>query len=201
VFRRYLLGSLPKSQWCGITVAATVALIAIGWRWTQHRQAVPVVIPPSVVVEILGDVHSPGTFILGSPVTALQALDAAGGCRAGVGPSSPMMTPIAGDQQLRSGQRLQVACTGHGNPRMVIEPMSAAARLTLGLRLDLNKASLVDLTLIPGMKPFWAEVIVSRRNRQLWRHLDDLQEIPGVGPRTVTKWASFLDLGEEGDLP
>jgi len=199
VFRRYLLGSLPKSQWCAIAVAATAALVAIGWRWTQHRQAALIVIPPSVVVEILGDVHRPGTFILGSPVTTLQALDAAGGCRAG--PSSPPITPIPDHQQLSTGQRLQVACTEYGNPQMLIEPMSAAARLTLGLRLDLNKASFADLGLIPGMKPLWAEAIVSRRNRQHWQQLDDLQEIPGVGSRTVAKWASFLGLGEENDLP
>ena len=200
MLRQYLLRSLPKSQWGAITVAATVALIVIGWRWTQHRQAAAsIVIPASVVVEILGDVHHPGTFILGSPVTASQALDSAGGCRAE--PKSPPITPIVGDTQLKSGQRLNIACTGGGNPKMVIEPMSAAALLTLGLRLNLNKASLGDLTLIPGMKPHWAEAIVSRRNRQLWRQLDDLQEIPGVGPRTVAKWTSFLDLGEEGDLP
>lgn len=199
MFRRYLLGSLPKSQWGAIAVAATVALMAIGWRWLQHRQAAPFAIPPSVVVEILGDVHHPGTFILGSPVTASQALDAAGGCR--VGPPTPPMTSSAGDRQLKSGQQLRVTCTEHRNPQMVIEPMSAAARLALGLRLDLNQASLADLTLIPGMKPSWAEVIVARRGRQPWRRLDDLQEIPGVGSRIVAKWVGFLDLGEEGDLP
>ncbi len=199
MFRRFLLGSLPKSQWCAIAVAATAALIALGWRWTQHRQAAQIVIPPSVVVEILGDVHHPGTFILESPVTASQALDAAGGCRAG--PSLLPTTPISRDQQLRTGQRLQVACTGHGSPHIVIEPMPAAARLALGLRLDLNQASPADLAIIPGMKPLWVEAIVSRRNRQHWRQLDELQEIPGVGPRTVAKWSSFLSLGEESDHP
>jgi DNA uptake protein ComE-like DNA-binding protein len=111
------------------------------------------------------------------------------------------MTSIAGDRQLKSGQQLRVTCTELRNPQMVVEPMSAAARLALGLRLDLNQASLADLTLIPGMKPSWAEVIVARRSRQPWRRLDDLQEIPGVGSRIVAKWVSFLDLEEEGDLP
>ncbi|HBD09698.1 MAG TPA: hypothetical protein DCZ69_15710 [Syntrophobacteraceae bacterium] len=199
MLRRLLLSSLPKSQWGAIAVVATAASLAIGWHWTQLRPSVRVGVPPSVVVEIVGDVPHPGIFALESPVTVLQALGAAG--VRFPGSALPRAAPISYDEQLSTGRRLRVVDTAQDNRHIIIEPMSAAARLTLGLRLDLNKASPEDLALVPGMKPCWVEAIAARRGRQPWRHLDELQEIPGIGPRTVAKWSGFVEATQGDDLP
>jgi DNA uptake protein ComE-like DNA-binding protein len=73
------------------------------------------------------------------------------------------------------------------------EPMDAAARLTLGQKLDLNEAGVAELCLVPGMPAQIAQAIVERRRSKVWRSLDELREISGVGPKTVANWAHYLE--------
>jgi DNA uptake protein ComE-like DNA-binding protein len=72
--------------------------------------------------------------------------------------------------------------------------MPAAARLVLGEKLDLNSVSQEDLLLIPGMRPNLAAAIVNRRGNEPWVALDDLQEVPGIGPGLVRKWKDHLEV-------
>jgi competence protein ComEA len=190
---RFFLRSLPRSQWLAISLAATVLFGTLLWHWwkRQHTQSVPVAL--AVVVEVRGDVRHPGIFMLDAPVTVMRALTAAGGCLCSR--DGGTQTP-SGQQPVFTGQRLQVACLDQGSVQLEIVAMDAAARLTLGLKLDLNAASAADLALLPGMRLHWAGVMVERRSREPWRELSELQEIPGIGPRTVEKWADYLDVHE-----
>jgi DNA uptake protein ComE-like DNA-binding protein len=202
VFFRLLWSSIPKSQWLAVGVAAAAVLIAVAWRWIERHQAAPSALPVSVVVEVCGDVRYPGIFILDAPAAVSKAVATAGGCSAEAATTTtPSPPPPALQQNLRTGQRLRVACANQEIRQIDIEPMRAAARLTLGLRLDLNEADTADLALVPGMKPLWAETIVARRSHRRWQQLDELQQIPGIGSRTVAKWASFLEVSEEGRRP
>jgi competence protein ComEA len=185
-----------------VGVAASAVMVAVTWRWIECHQAAPSALPVSVVVEVRGDVRYPGIFILDTPATALQAVATAGGCSAEAATTAtPSPAPPALPQNLSTGQRLQVACVNQEVRQIDIEPMPAAARLTLGLRLDLNEADTADLALVPGMKPLWAETIVARRNHRRWQQLGELQQIPGIGTRTVAKWASFLEVSQEERIP
>lgn len=202
MFFRLIWSSIPKSQWLAIGVAAAAVSIAVAWRWIECHPAVPSALPVMVVVEVRGDVRSPGIFILDPPATAAQAVATAGGCSAeAAATATPNPAPPALQQNLGTGQRLRIACVNQEIRQIDIEPMPAAARLTLGLRLDLNQAASADLVLVPGMKPLWAETIVARRNHRRWQQLGELQQIPGIGTRTVAKWASFLEVSEEGRIP
>jgi len=58
--------------------------------------------------------------------------------------------------------------------------------LALGRRLDLNRASARDLTLLPGLGPSKAGAVVADRQRRgPFKSVDDLARVPGIGPRTV----------------
>ncbi len=100
--------------------------------------------------------------------------------------------------KVRNGQLLRVACFGQSSAEIHVEPMPAAARLTLGEKLDVNIASEEELMLVPQMKTGFAATIVNRRLRQVWQNLDELEEIPGVGPKTVASWRNYLDANERG---
>ena len=76
--------------------------------------------------------------------------------------------------------------------------MDAAARLTLGIALDIDRASEQELLNVPGMKPEWARYIALRREKAPWRTLEELEEISGVGPKTVEKWREYLTVGTRG---
>ena len=105
------------------------------------------------------------------------------------------MPPGFDKQAVQSGQRIRVT---HRNPpdspEIELELIDAAARLTLGLKLDPNEASAEELCLIPQMKPEIASQIVMRRAKKPWRELQELQEITGVGPRTLEKWKEYLEV-------
>jgi DNA uptake protein ComE-like DNA-binding protein len=198
VLPRFFLRPLPKSQWLAISLAATAVLITLLWYWWKRQQAPPFPVALPVVVEVQGNVHHPGVFMLDAPVTVMQVVAAAGGS---ICDHAPAIQRPFYQQTMFTGERLQVACSGEGDLHIEIATMTAVARLTLGLKLDLNEASAADLALLPGMQPHWVEAIVERRSRQAWRGVSELQEITGIGPRTVERWANHLDVLETGHRP
>jgi hypothetical protein len=194
---QFFLRPLPKSQWLAVSLAGTVVLLALLGCWWKRLQVPPFTTSMPVVVEVHGDVRHPGVLMLDAPVTVTQVV-AASACRCEPSPND--MTPVF-QKRVMTGQRLQVTCSGQDSPRIDIGLMAAAARLTLGLKLDLNGVTRADLALLPGMQPQWAQAIVERRDRQPWRELAELQEIRGIGPRTVEKWVDFLEVHETDPPP
>jgi DNA uptake protein ComE-like DNA-binding protein len=150
-----------------------------------------------VVVEILGDVQEPGVHFLEptgpqAAPTVRHAVEAAGGLSRN---PSAGMPPGFDKQAVQSGQRIRVTYRDSvGLPQIELELMDAAARLTLGLKLNPNEASVEELCMIPQMKPEMASQIVMRRAKKPWRELQELQEITGVGPRTLEKWKEYLEI-------
>jgi competence protein ComEA len=63
-----------------------------------------------------------------------------------------------------------------------------AAALLFGDRLDLNRASAIDLAALPGIGPSRARRIADYRERHgPFRTVDDLGGVPGVGPKTLDR--------------
>jgi competence protein ComEA len=147
-----------------------------------------------VAVAVEGAVKEPGVYLLEGPeVTVSRAIELAGGLR------NDSSNTVPEDFALRSignGQMVRVAGSGQGPAGIRIETMPAAARLTLGEKLNVNTSSEEDLMLVPQMKSGFAAAIVDRRRRKPWQSLDELEEIPGVGPRTIEKWTNYLIGGE-----
>lgn len=109
------------------------------------------------------------------------ALTAAGlasrGVRSGATPA-PCRAPAMVDGAL--------VCDGQGAP--------AGARAWLaGERLDVNGATLRELEAIPGVGPSLARAIVeTRAARGGFTALDQLDEVPGIGEKTLAKLARYL---------
>lgn len=62
------------------------------------------------------------------------------------------------------------------------------SRRTAGGRLDLNQATLEDLTRLPGIGRSLAGRIIEYRQRNgSFRQVEDLLSVPGIGPGTVEK--------------
>jgi competence protein ComEA len=74
--------------------------------------------------------------------------------------------------------------------RPASRPVSAAAvrALRTGEMLELNAAAAGDLQLLPGVGPKLAQRIVDERERRGgFRQLDELAEVKGVGPATLSR--------------
>jgi competence protein ComEA len=79
----------------------------------------------------------------------------------------------------------EVRCDGP--PRL-----SGAAALLFGEPLDPNRAPAVALAALPGIGPGRAEAILRERAIRPFCRIEDLERVPGIGPRTLARMAPFL---------
>ena len=139
-----------------------------------------------------GDVRNPGVyFVRGEVPTVMEALVAAGGLKSGRRFHPP---PGATAERPAKGSVVRVEERETGTVDIRIESMGAAAILTIGGKLDINSAGEQDLLAIPRMKPDVVRAIVERRKQRAWERVEDLDEIPGVGPKTAEKWKDYLEV-------
>jgi competence protein ComEA len=184
----------PRSQWLAIILlAAVIFAVLLGRSYKRHPPLSPIY-PPPVIVAVEGAVKEAGTRLLPGPEVSIgRAIESAGGlhnCSSNKVPEDIAMKGIG------NGRIVQVECSGRGPLEIRVEAMPAAARLTLGEKLHLNAASGEDLMFVPQMKSGVAEAIVNHRRSRPWRSLEELEEIPGVGPRTIERWRNYLMAGE-----
>lgn len=161
-------------------VVAMAAMLGFsGLLLYAHRRWVrPLAEPAVLVVEVQGDVASPGLVALPAPVTAHQAIAAAGG-----DPSGSL------DRALAPGTRLVVR-----GRDWTAEPMDEL--LVIGVPVDVNAASALALEAVPGLGPSRARAIVEDRERHgRFRSLDELDRVPGIGPATIDALRPFLVVG------
>jgi competence ComEA-like helix-hairpin-helix protein len=79
----------------------------------------------------------------------------------------------------------------------VVKPELRALRD--GQRLDVNRASVDELTLIPGIGPKLAARIVEARSRRgRFERLEDLRTVRGLGPKVWLRVEPFVRVDERG---
>ena len=88
------------------------------------------------------------------------------------------------NDRLQAGQMLVLS---GGDPCDAgVEPLPARVAMTLGLRVDLNRADPEELQALPRIGPKKARWIVEDRQRRgSYKRLEDLERVKGIGPRTV----------------
>lgn len=65
----------------------------------------------------------------------------------------------------------------------------------LPVRLDLNRAGLAELVVLPGLGPTLADRIVRHREEHgPFARLEDLGKVPGIGPKTLDLLRSHLEV-------
>ncbi|PJC75021.1 MAG: hypothetical protein CO013_03055 [Syntrophobacterales bacterium CG_4_8_14_3_um_filter_58_8] len=101
-----------------------------------------------------------------------------------------------GDARLRSPERgisdgalLVISPSGE----VTLGEMAAARRLALGLRIDLNRASEGDLSLVPGIGDRMAAQIVQLRlEKGAFHDLADLVAVPGIKEKKLNSLKDYL---------
>jgi competence protein ComEA len=79
--------------------------------------------------------------------------------------------------------------------RQTLGQMDAAMRLALDLPIDLNRATLDDLMLIPGIGESTAAKIVQyREGAGPFRNVADLKNIPGIKEKKLAQWGRHFYL-------
>jgi len=83
----------------------------------------------------------------------------------------------------------------HQAPEQAVQEMPRSAD---AVSVNLNAAGVTLLSTLPGIGPSLAETIVRFREvHGPFRHLSDLQRVPGIGPKRLDRIRPYLIVGDE----
>jgi competence protein ComEA len=136
-----------------------------------------------IIVEIIGDNEHNGIYHMGEKVKAYDLLFAAG------------IRNIEGfdkknlNTTLSSGKSVFIES---GNQLNITE-MNNEKKLACNISIDINKASLDDLIMIPGIGEKTAWQIIQLRNKYGgFKKIDDLMAIRGIKEKKITKLKGYF---------
>jgi competence ComEA-like helix-hairpin-helix protein len=169
----------------GVILLLGAALLGL-YAWRAHVFFSPSPPPPGTLalafVEVTGKVPHPGVYSFPKPPTLREV-------RAKAGAVGTAQDP---DKIIASGTRVEV--TPDGGYR--VAAMSGAQLVTLGLPLDLNRATAQDLDALPGLGPALAQRIVEYRQAHgPFKQIEDLSQVSGLGPHNLPRLIPYLGLG------
>lgn len=140
--------------------------------------------PGMIAVELTGESGRNGIYFIPKGTTLAGFLTMAGIAQAGSG-RAPVRSSV-----LRSPTTVIVPSSPDHVEK---KPMAAQRRLVLGIPIDLNRSTLEDLVLVPGIGEKTAGMILERRqNEGPFRNLEELMEVKGIKEKRFEKLRRYL---------
>lgn len=119
-----------------------------------------------IVIDVKGDVNSPGLVTLSAGSRVADAIAAAGGLAIDADVSNINLA-----ERLSDGQMIYVG-------------LSQSSGIGPDRRVNLNLATAAELDTLPGVGPVMAGRIIAWRDlNQRFRTIEQLQEVPGIGSK------------------
>jgi competence protein ComEA len=182
--RRFRLPRLPRRGLLafGIAIACTVIGLGSWWQSPAAEQAPDMALvstsapAPELVVNVIGEVATPGLVTVTSGARVADALRLAGGVNPNINLHNLNLA-----RKVTDGEQIAVG----------IPPPAAAAALPS--KLDLNAATATELDALPGVGPVTAQRIVDHRTRKgPFASVDQLREVEGIGDSKLAKLADLV---------
>jgi competence protein ComEA len=184
--REQVLGSLIL-----LAVSALLIFIALP-SWTPRDTGIreisfAVEKPGTIAVEVAGESGQKGIYFIPRGTTVAAFLDMAG------------ITANDGTGEAKRFGALRSATTVTLLPMfsgISVGIMAADKRLALGIAIDINRATLEELVLVPGIGEKTADRIVE--DRQLngpFRNLEELTRVKGIKKKRLEKFRRYLCIG------
>ena len=170
----------------GVILLLGGALIGL-YAWRAQVLLPPSPPPPGImslaIVEVTGKVSHPGVYSFPRPPSLGEVWAKAGAAG----------TPPDPDKKIDGGSRVEVAPDGGYR----LAAMSGAQLMTLGLVIDLNRASAEDLDALPGIGPALAQRIIDHRQAHgPFKKVEDLEGVSGFGAKKLEKIKPYLSISE-----
>jgi len=139
-----------------------------------------------VFLQIEGEVRYPGVYAFCDPAFLRELIMKAGGLRVG--------NPLPEDKRLAPNARISVTKEG-GELRIQQDEIPSFFKMTLGIPISLNTESEEGLAALPGIGRNTAKAIVEERGRRgVFKSLDEVMGIPGIGPKVYARMKPHLTL-------
>jgi len=136
----------------------------------------------AVVVDVAGAVARPGLVRLRGGDRVADAVAAAGGATAEAETAGLNQARVVAD-----GEQVRVPRAGEVPPPAPAGTGGALAGVSAD-PVDLNRATLAELDTLPGVGPATATAIIAWRDENGgFRQVDDLLEVPGIGPTRLER--------------
>jgi competence protein ComEA len=186
-----------------------IALLILGilyFKFYYHSPLPPEEIVREIVVEVFGEIHKPGIYIFKNPPTLREAIEKAGGLK-----ETAQFDSISSTEILETGTLLTVTKEssqipphspllkgGHGgikqeDLKIRISRMEANKLLVFSIPLDLNRVSIEDLCLVPGIGESLArEIVAYRERRKGFQSVDELKNVKGIGSKKYSPLKNFF---------
>jgi competence protein ComEA len=172
-----------------ILIALALFIFALLYfKFYFHRSLPPEETYQEVVVEILGEVQKPGIYIFKTPPILIEAVEKAGGLK-----ESARFEGTQSSEVLKTGTLLNVSNESPKKVKIALGRMEARKLLVFSIPLDLNRVSVEDLCLIPGIGESLArEIVTYRERRRGFRSVEELISVKGIEEKKYRALKTFF---------
>ena len=178
----------------GLLTAGVILLIALPPRG-QAILLPPLPTAPSLVIYITGAVNQPGVYNLPPGSRVKDAIQTAKGLLPAADSAAINLAATVQD-----GEHLVIPLTGETNalpPEPGVSSTKVNVTPTLSYSsdhpLNINQAQEADFELLPGIGPTHAAAIIAyRTDHGPFIKIDDLQNVPGIGPVTFNRLKELI---------
>jgi len=141
-----------------------------------------------IIIEVTGEVNKAGTYIFRNAPTLKEVIEKAGGFKEPI-----LLDTATSSEVLETGTLLNVLKEPSKEIRIKLTSMEARKRLVFSIPLDLNRVSIEDLCLIPGIGESLArEIVTYRQRRKGFRSVENLKNVKGIGEKKYGSLKTFF---------
>jgi competence ComEA-like helix-hairpin-helix protein len=158
----------------------------------QSRKALEPVACPAVIIELAAAGKSTGIYFF-SPNADTETICAA----MNIDTELLGETDVENLSSIATGTAVVIADKGVGSLISVV-PIAAEKRIALGIPLDLNAATVAELTYVPGIGPGLASALVKYRcTHGAFSRVEDITEVKGIGSKRLRSARKYLMVNSE----
>lgn len=151
----------------------------------------PTPTPAPIRVHVSGAVRQPAVYELAPGSIVQDAVDAAGGPAADAD-----LDCINLAMELRDQQQVYVPQQGEMSPPPPVSGGESGSEGTAGAPINVNTATAAELETLPRIGPTMAQRIIEcRESNGPFGAIEDIQNVPGIGPATFEGLQDLITVG------